>query len=175
MLFNRLLSVKPRNQLMEESAFEQKARQWRQKAVSVSCSCGANQTEAEDIAQDVMLRLWQMRDELDRYRSVEALVVVMTKRMTWGKTIPLHAPKEDEQDLRTPQEVLEEKENEEWLERRLAELPTTQQALLYMRQVERRSHKELSQLLGISDTSVSTLLARARRTLLEEIKQRNRQ
>ena len=73
------------------------------------------------------------------------------------------------------QEVLEEKENEEWLERRLAELPTTQQALLYMRQVERRSHKELSQLLGISDTSVSTLLARARRTLLEEIKQRNRQ
>ena len=55
---------------MEESAFEQKARRWRQKAVSVSCSCGANQTEAEDIAQDVMLRLWQMRDELDRYRSV---------------------------------------------------------------------------------------------------------
>lgn len=160
---------------MEESAFEHKARQWRQKAVSVSRSCGADEAEAEDIAQDVMLRLWQMRDELDRYRSVEALVVVMTKRMTWGKAIPLHAPKEEEQDLRTPQEVLEEKENEAWLERRLAELPTTQRTLLYMRQVERRSHEELSQLLGIERSSVSTLLARARRTLLEEIKQRNRQ
>lgn len=160
---------------MEESAFEHNARQWRQKAVSVSRSCGAGETEAEDIAQDVMLRLWQMRYELDRYRSVEALVVVMTKRMTWGRTVPLSVPIREEQDFRTPQEVLEEKENEEWLERRLAELPTTQQALLYMRQVERRSHKELSQLLGISDTSVSTLLARARRTLLEEIKQRNRQ
>lgn len=160
---------------MEESAFEQKARQWRQKAVSVSRSCGADEAEAEDVAQDVMLRLWQMRDELDRYRSVEALVVVMTKRMTWGKAIPLHAPKEEEQDLRTPQEVLEEKENEAWLERRLAELPTTQRTLLYMRQVERRSHEELSQLLGIERSSVSTLLARARRTLLEEIKQRNRQ
>lgn len=160
---------------MEESAFEHNARQWRQKAVSVSRSCGAGESEAEDIAQDVMLRLWQMRYELDRYRSVEALVVVMTKRMTWGRTVPLSVPRREEQDFRTPQEVLEEKENEEWLERRLAELPTTQQALLYMRQVERRSHKELSQLLGISDTSVSTLLARARRTLLEEIKQRNRQ
>lgn len=160
---------------MEESAFEHNARQWRQKAVSVSRSCGAGETEAEDIAQDVMLRLWQMRYELDRYRSVEALVVVMTRRMTWGRTVPLGVPRREEQDFRTPQEVLEEKENEEWLERRLAELPTTQQALLYMRQVERRSHKELSQLLGISDTSVSTLLARARRTLLEEIKQRNRQ
>ena len=160
---------------MEESAFEQKARQWRQKAVCVSRSCGADETEAEDIAQDVMLRLWQMRDELDRYRSVEALVVVMTKRMTWGKTIALHATKEEEQDLRTPQEVLEEKENEAWLERRLAELPSTQRTLLYMRQEERRSHEELSQLLGIERSSVSTLLARARRTLLEEIKQRNRE
>lgn len=160
---------------MEESAFEHNARQWRQKAVSVSRSCGAGETEAEDIAQDVMLRLWQMRYELDRYRSVEALVVVMTKRMTWGRTVQLSVSRREEQDFRTPQEVLEEKENEEWLKRRLAELPTTQQVLLYMRQVERRSHKELSQLLGISDTSVSTLLARARRTLLEEIKQRNRQ
>ena len=110
---------------MEESAFEHNARQWRQKAVSVSRSCGAGETEAEDIAQDVMLRLWQMRYELDRYRSVEALVVVMTKRMTWGRTVPLSVPRREEQDFRTPQEVLEEKENEEWLERRLAELPTT--------------------------------------------------
>ena len=145
---------------MEESAFEHNARQWRQKAVSVSRSCGAGETEAEDIAQDVMLRLWQMRYELDRYRSVEALVVVEAIVVSLNTS---------------PHEELEIKENEEWLERRLAELPTTQQALLYMRQVERRSHKELSQLLGISDTSVSTLLARARRTLLEEIKQRNRQ
>ena len=74
-----------------------------------------------------------------------------------------------------PHELLEAKEDAEWLERRISQLPTTQHTLLYMRQVERRSHKELSALLGISEASVSTLLARARRTLLEEIKQRNRQ
>ena len=116
---------------MKRSAFEQQARSWRQKALEVSLHYGAGKDEAEDIAQDVMLRLWQMRDELEM------------------------------------------KENEEWLKAKLHQLPTTQRTLLYMRQVEQRSHEEIARLLGIEMTSVSTLLARARRTLLEEIKLRN--
>ena len=167
---------------MEESAFEHQARRWRQKAVMVSRSCGATTAEAEDVAQDVMLRLWQMRTELERYRSIEAVVAVMARRMTWSlRTIALRVSpsgermegvSKDDRSVPTPQEVLEEKENDAWLEKRLAELPPTQRTLLYMRQVERRSHRELSQLLGIEECSVSTLLARARRTMLEEIKRR---
>jgi RNA polymerase sigma-70 factor (ECF subfamily) len=65
------------------------------------------------------------------------------------------------------------KEDEEWLTEKLQQLPTTQRTLIYMRQVERRSHEEIASLLGIEKTSVSTLLARARRTLLEDIKRRN--
>ena len=49
---------------MDRIAFEQQARTWRQKALSVCISYGAGKDEAEDIAQDVMLRLWQMHDEL---------------------------------------------------------------------------------------------------------------
>ena len=73
----------------------------------------------------------------------------------------------------SPHEELETKENDEWLASRLQQLPTTQRTLLYLRQVERKSHEELATLLGIEITSVSTLLAKARRTMLEEIKRRN--
>jgi RNA polymerase sigma-70 factor (ECF subfamily) len=73
----------------------------------------------------------------------------------------------------SPQEMLEMQEDDKWLSEKLQQLPTTQRTLLYMRQVERRSHEEIATLLGIETTSVSTLLARARRTLLEEIKRRN--
>ena len=55
------------------------ARTWREKALSVSRHYGAGNDEAEDIAQDVMLRLWQMHDELEQYRSVEALVSLMAR------------------------------------------------------------------------------------------------
>ena len=52
-----LISVQ-QNESMDRIAFEQQARTWRQKALSVSMNCGAGKDEAEDIAQDVMLRLW---------------------------------------------------------------------------------------------------------------------
>ena len=133
---------------------------------------------AEDIAQDVMLRLWQMHDELERFRSVEAIVTLMAKHTLRDLQRRRIAESLEEATIvsltSSPQEELEAKENEEWLIMKLQQLPTTQRTLLYMRQEERRSHEEIAQLLGIEMTSVSTLLARARRTLLEEIKRRNK-
>ena len=169
---------------MERSAFEQKARTWREKALNVSRHFnvsrhyGAGEDMAEDIAQDVMLRLWQMHDELERFRSVEAIVTLMAKHTLRDLQRRRTAESLEEATIvsltSSPQEELEAKENEEWLIMKLQQLPTTQRTLLYMRQEERRSHEEIAQLLGIETTSVSTLLARARRTLLEEIKRRNK-
>ena len=163
---------------MEKSAFEQKARTWREKALEVSMHYGAGKDEAEDIAQDVMLRLWQMHDELEQYRSVEAIVSLMAKHLLRNHQRRKPSEALDEAMIvsmnTSPHEELETKENEEWLSAKLQQLPTTQRTLLYMRQVERKSHEEIAILLGIEVTSVSTLLARARRTLLEEIKRRNK-
>ena len=139
---------------------------------------GAGKDEAEDIAQDVMLRLWQMHEELERFRSVEAIVALMAKHLIRNHQRRKPSEVLDEAMIvsmnTSPHEVLETKENEEWLSAKLQQLPTTQRTLLYMRQVERKSHEEIATLLGIEVTSVSTLLARARRTLLEEIKRRNK-
>ena len=162
---------------MERNAFEQMARTWREKALNVSLHYGAGKDEAEDIAQDVMLRLWQMHDELEQYRSIEAIVALMAKHLLRNHQRRKPSETLDEAivvSLNTsPHEELENKENDEWLSAKLQQLPTTQRTLLYMRQVERKSHEEIATLLGIEVTSVSTLLARARRTLLEDIKRRN--
>jgi len=163
---------------MNKSAFERQARTWYQKSLSVGHGCGAGNEEAEDIAQDVMLRLWQMRKELDNYQSVEALVTLMTRHLVRNhqrrRSMELLIAEKVTMLTNSPQELLETKEDEEWLTRKLEQLPTTQRTLLYMRQVERHSHEEIAHLLGIGISSVSTLLARARRTLLEEIKRRNK-
>ena len=162
---------------MDRVAFEQQARTWREKALTVSMSCGAGRDEAEDIAQEVMLRLWQMHEELERYRSIEALTALMAKHLQRNHQRRKPLEMLDEAmiiSLKTsPLDELEMKEDDAWLTKRLEQLPTTQRTLLYMRQVERRSHEDIARLLGIETTSVSTLLARARRTLLEEIKRRN--
>ncbi len=119
-----------------------------------------------------MLRLWQMHDELEQYRSVEAIVSLMARHQLRNHQRRKPSEVLDEALIvsmnTSPQEELETKENEEWLSVKLQQLPTTQRTLLYMRQVERKSHEEIATLLGIETTSVSTLLARARRTLLDK-------
>ena len=163
---------------MDRSAFEQQARSWRKKALQVSINCGAGREEAEDIAQDVMLRLWQMHDDLDRYEKPEALVALMSRHLLRNHQRRRKQELIDEAMMvslsSSPHDLLEMKDDDAWLEKRLRQLPTTQRTLLYLREVERRSHEDIARLLGIETTSVSTLLARARRTLLEEIKQRNK-
>lgn len=165
---------------MKESALEQIAGRLRRKAYDASRRLGLDPMEAEDVAQDVMLKLWAMRDELDNYSSVEALASVMGRRLSLnklrgGKTVSMEDGRCRSVTVTGgPQEVLEEKEDAEWLAHRIEELPATQHTILYMRQVERRSNREIAALLGIEETSVSTLLARARRTLLGEIRLRNK-
>ena len=59
-----------------------------------------------------------------------------------------------------------------WLRQRLAKLPTTEYEILRLRQVEKRTYAEIAATLGITQTSVSTLLARARAKILAEIRER---
>ena len=70
---------------------------------------------------------------------------------------------------------LEYKELEEWLFRRIDQLPSTCGIILKMRQLEHRELDEIATLLGISKSSVSTLLSRARHQLLEQLKRRNKE
>src|SRR5512135_44144 len=40
-----------------------------------------NQTGSEDVVQEVFVRLWKMSSSLEKYESVEALAVTMTKNL----------------------------------------------------------------------------------------------
>ena len=163
---------------MDERAFEQIAPRMRQKVMETLCRYQLDRMECEDIAQEVLLRLWQMRNELAQVRSIDALVTVMARRLAITSMRHSAMPSIEENvridtgDDNTPIVQLETKENEEWLEEKLKRLPDTQRAVLQMRQIEHRSVEEISRLLSIDNRSVSTLLARASRSLLEEIKKR---
>lgn len=165
---------------MDIRAFEEKATALRQRALHVSRGQGADIEEAEDIAQEVMLRLWQMLDDINDAAGMERLAAVMARNMTIDmlrkqRTMPLCgnevrlAAQHD-----VPDESLEAAEDESWLRQRLRQLPPTQYAILGMRQVEHLSNGEIARRLGIAETSVSTLLSRARHTLLDEIRRRNK-
>lgn len=66
---------------MQQKEFETLIRQIRQHLYHEAMRLLADSDEAEDVTQDTVLKLWAMRQQLDAYRSVEALAVVMVRRL----------------------------------------------------------------------------------------------
>ena len=166
---------------MTIDAFENKATRLRQLALKSAAAAGADADTAQDIAQETMLRLWQMRDDLRLYNP-EGYATVIARHLALSQQrhkppLPLderQATQLSTQTTPSPLEIIVQREDEQWLQERIRNLPPTQHAVLHMRQVECRPNDEIANILGIQPSSVSTLLARARRQLLEEIRQQRK-
>lgn len=163
---------------MEQEEFEHIAKQIRQLAINVSRGIGVTTEEAEDIAQEVMLKLWAMRADIKPNLSIESFTVTVTRHLTIDhlrkKKYQMVDAEQSILDERqpSPHEQLEINENEHWLEDRLKQLPSRQYTILRMQQVERKSNQEIARLLDIEPATVATLLSRARAELLKDIKRR---
>ena len=160
---------------MKTDAFEQQVTRLRAVALKASAGAGADADTAQDIAQETMIRLWQMRDD-PRLSNPDGYAATIARHLTLNHLRRKPSLSIDERcktgpTVPSPLDLMVQREEEEWLQQRIRDLPPTQHAVLHMRQVEQQSNGRIAALLGIKETSVSTLLARARRQLLEEIRQ----
>lgn len=159
---------------MKKEDFEHSAQSWRRLAEQTAYALRLTADDAEDVAQDVMIRLWTMREELDLL-TVQRLIVVMARRLSLNLLRHSHEQEsldvsEQSEGSLTPLQLMQEGEMMSWLEKRMQALPRTERLVLHMRQVEQRSLDEMATLLGLRQHTVETLLSNARRKLLEEIK-----
>lgn len=160
---------------MKTDAFEQQASRLRNVALKASAAAGADADTSQDIAQETIIRMWQMRDD-PRLCNPDGYATIIARHLTLNhlrRRQPLPIDEQHNASLTTPSplDLMVQREEEQWLQQRIRDLPPTQHAVLHMRQVEHRSNSQIAALLGIKETSVSTLLGRARRQLLEEIRQ----
>ena len=164
---------------MTDKEFTDIATELRMLALRRGQSYPLDSDEAEDIAQDTMLRLWALRGKVKSAAHARGLAVCIAAHQSVDKlrakrTVSLWSPCQEPSEGSTPDTTLEEKANEEWLEGELRKLPSTEYQVLHLRQVERKNAGEIAAILGVTPQSVATLLSRARRRLMEEIRKRNK-
>ena len=160
---------------MTIDAFNQQAPQLRKLALKAAATAGADSDAAQNVAQETMLRLWQMRDD-PRLYNPEGYATTIARHLTLNQLrrkppLPLDERQAAELTVPSPLDLMLQREDEQWLRGRIRNLPYTQHAILRLREVEHRSNEEIAHILGIQPSSVNTLLARARRQLLKEIQQ----
>ena len=162
---------------MTIKAFEQIANDVRPRLMKLSERFLAEQQmveDAEDIVQDALFRLWQRREQLDSYKSLEALAFTITKnvcidhlRQQRMRLEPLDGT--DIQDSQKTDQNIIAQDTETMIRTALNQLPATQRRMLEMR-TEGMTLDEISTICNTAKQSTKTMISAARRTVLEMLR-----
>lgn len=176
---------------MDKSKYISLVSQLRQHVVARASSIIKDEDCIEDIAQEVLLKMWENADNLDddvdrvfAYASTTAKNIALNKIRSKRRHPILRLLRwssDDEEENEnpinrigtniTPLHHLEEKEANEAFLKALNKLPYNWQRILIMRQTEGCSFEEIARVLGTTESSVRGILSKARKRIIEQIKQ----
>ncbi|MDR0431103.1 MAG: RNA polymerase sigma factor [Tannerellaceae bacterium] len=159
---------------MEQEQFKQEVLPLRNQLFLYAQRLLDNVEDAEDVVQEVFLKLWYMRSDLIHYNSIPALSMQITKHLCFNR---LKVQKRRQEDLETvvltsgglnPAAELEQKDSVEKVMLIIDRLPSLQQTILRMKHVDGFEIEEIAGLIGSSVGAVRTNLSRARKKVKDE-------
>jgi RNA polymerase sigma-70 factor, ECF subfamily len=133
-----------------------------------------NKDDAEDAVQETMIRLWNLRDDLEKYDNRVALAMTITKNQcidkirSRGKTISIEPDLYRRASPDNPLLQLERKNTEDVLKAIIEDLPALQKAIITMKDIDGYELAEIAEITGSSPEAIRVNLSRARKKVREE-------
>jgi RNA polymerase sigma-70 factor (ECF subfamily) len=135
-----------------------------------------NQSGSEDVVQDVFMKLWKMNASLDKYESVDALAVTMTKNLCLDQ---LRKQKFTERgtdgsfsmirnEESSPHEALERNETVTIIENIIGNLPEIYREIIRLKDIDGFSYEEIARKTLTNINTLRVNLSRARKMVREE-------
>ena len=131
--------------------------------------------EAEDATQEVLVRLWNKNDGLNKYNSIEALAMTMTKnycldQLKSKRASNLQLVHNNYSDKAPSVDIaVEDKDSWNWVEKIINDLPEQQKIIVQMRDIEEYEYSEIATVLDMNETAVRVALSRARKSIKEKL------
>ncbi|MEM1327436.1 MAG: RNA polymerase sigma factor [Bacteroidota bacterium] len=125
--------------------------------------------EAEDVVQEVLIKLWQQREKLCQITNIEAWSIRLTRNASIDKirtrktTEPTDILLNVANDQPSPEDLTRRTETFDWVKKAIADLPEKQRAVMHLRDIEEYSYQEIAEALGIPLNQVKVNLSRARK------------
>jgi len=133
-----------------------------------------DEDKAEDLVQDTLLKLWNIHDSLEQYRSVDALATTIIRNLSLNTIRDDHKADIDEDAMAQiadtssfENEMMDAEETTEVM-RLIGQLPDMQQTVLRMKHVEGLEIDEIAQMIGSKPEAVRQNLSRARKKIREQ-------
>jgi RNA polymerase sigma-70 factor (ECF subfamily) len=169
----------------DHAAFEELVQRHRHAVVGTVAKMLANHSEAEDIAQQVFLRLWKSAGRYKPTAKFTTFLFTITRNLVFNET--RRKSRRGEQSLEEqaddwhqqfqekghtqPDAQMLQSELREAVNRAIASLPRKQRMAVVLRRYENMSYEDIADILGISVSAVKSQLFRARTSLRQVLGQ----
>ena len=136
-----------------------------------------NEEEAKDIVQEVLIRVWKGREQMNEVQNWEAWCMRITKNLsldriraiTRKQTQPIEDGYSVQQQTLSPHESTELRESMNRVSQFIASLPEKQRQVIHLRDIEGYSYNEICEILELDMNQVKVNLFRARNTVREKL------
>ncbi len=161
---------------MDSKGFKKEVLPLKDKLYRFSLRLLGDQDEALDAIQEVFIKLWNIREKLENYKSVEALAVTVTKnhcldRLKAKKTVSIEGKRfaggiiDEERDTVKSTET---KERAEIVKKLISQLPLQQKMIIQLRDIEGYEFEEMEEILDINVNTIRVNLSRARKKIKDQ-------
>ncbi len=136
-----------------------------------------NNEEAKDIVQEVFIKVWNGREQLDEIQNMEAWCMRITKNLSLDRlrqqqrrpTDSIEKGMHISHNSLSPADSTEISERMKRIGELMAELPEKQRQVMHLRDIEGYSYNEICEILEIDMSQVKVSLFRARNAVREKL------
>jgi RNA polymerase sigma-70 factor (ECF subfamily) len=159
----------------DEAAFRQLSRRHLRSVVALARHITGNAADAEDVAQDAMLRVWTHAPRWQPLASFKTwltriVVNLCLDRKRRRVILPIEAAGDPADDTPDARDRMERAEIDQRVATAIDELPERQRAAIALTYREGLSNAEVADMLGTSISAVETLLVRAKQRLRSRLR-----
>lgn len=139
-----------------------------------------NKEEAQDVVQEVLIKVWNKRESWHLYNNLEAWCMTITKNLCLDK---LRSPVRKGQEIETvmyamghedsPLAIAQRQETFTLIHRFIDMLPEKQKEAIVLRDINGHSYEEIAQMMEIELNAVKINIHRGRKFLKENLTQIN--
>ena len=135
-----------------------------------------SRAEAEDIVQDVLIKVWNRRDDLAEVDSIEAYSLTVCRNLSLDRlqrkendNVNLDDAPPTEADDAPPDLQMIRNERIDNIKRLIERLPIPQRAAMQLRDMEGKTYKKISAITGQTEEQVKVNIFRARQYIRKQI------
>jgi RNA polymerase sigma factor (sigma-70 family) len=135
-----------------------------------------NKSEAEDVVQEVFLKIWDKRDEMSTVLNQEAWCMTLTKNLAFDKIKSKHRKTDDIEEAFNLQDskinvyqTVETSDTMAVIKQIMSQLPDNQRLVMHLRDIEDMTYEEIATSLEMPMSQVKINLHRARQKVREQL------